>query len=134
MLLKGIHTTATGQQILVPIAVSSLGQILTSPALPNSIGATLRTLNGPLLLTNPILQSSFQSAYDTEIGLNAPDAVPAEVINAVIALNNTNWKIYLGHNIWQYTNSTNGTNWLTVTPSKGNFAALVPANHTFTFK
>jgi hypothetical protein len=98
------------------------------------IGATLRTLNAPNLLTNPILQASFQTAYDSITGSNAPDIVPPEVVSAVASLNNGNWKIYLGHTQWFYTNTTNGTGWLLFGGGKSQFGATVPANHIFTFK
>ncbi len=102
--------------------------------------ATLRTLNAANLLTNPILQASLQSAYDSIVGINAPDvatAIPAAVVAAANALNNSNYKLYLGHNNWYYQNFTNTasvSNWTVFGGNKSNFAALVPANHIFTFK
>jgi hypothetical protein len=97
-------------------------------------GPVLKTLNGPNLLTVPILQASLQTAYDSTLGLNAPDTVPAEVVSAVATLNNGNWKIYLGHTQWLYTSTTNGTGWLPFGGGKSNFGASVPANHIFTYK
>lgn len=138
MLIKGIYTDPSGNQILTPIAVSALGQILTSTIIPNSVPQFLRTLNGPLLVTSTILQSSLQSAYDLEVGTNAPDSIPAQVISAVNDLNNSNYKLYLGHTQWWYTSSLNGTGWVlfggTAPVGKGPFGAIVPANHIFTFK
>jgi hypothetical protein len=98
------------------------------------VGALLKILNGPNLLTNPVLQASFQTAYDSVTGLNAPDTVPPEVVSAVATLNNANWKVYLGHTQWFYTNTTNGTGWLPFGGGKSQFGALIPANHIFTFK
>lgn len=101
---------------------------------------SLRTLNAANLLTNLILQASLQSAYDSIVGTNAPDtatAIPAAVVAAANALNDSNWKLYLGHNAWYYTSFTNTatvSNWSLFGGSKSNFAALVPANHIFTFK
>lgn len=100
-------------------------------------GATLRILNAANLLTNPILQTSLQAAYDNQLGLIAPDLVmPLAVTNAANALANTNYKLYLGHNNWYYQNAiavTAGSLW-TPFNSKNSFNALVPANHIFTFK
>lgn len=138
MLIKGIYTDVNGNQILTNIAVSALGQILTSSVAPSSIVATLRVLNSRLIIgVAPVLGASLQAAYDAELGLQAPDSVPAAVVSAANSLNNTNFKIYLGQNQWYYTNNTNGNtaaNWLVFNGGKSNFGVTVLPNHIFTFK
>lgn len=134
-LLTGVYTDGNGVSREVPIAVDATGKMLTAA----SAVPTLRTINRATLLNNANnLQAEFQSAYDAEIGTNAPDApVPAAVVSAANALNNANYKIYLGHTTWYYTNATNtitASNWTPFGGSKSNFAATIPANHIFTFK
>jgi hypothetical protein len=134
-IMTGIYTDAAGNSREVPLAVDATGKLLIV-----SIGiATLRTINRATLLNNSNnLQAEFQAAYDGEAGNSAPDApVPTAVVNAANALNNSNYKIYLGHTTWYYTNATNtvtSTNWTPFGGGKSNFAAAIPANHIFTFK
>lgn len=100
-------------------------------------GAAVRVINRATLLNNGNnLQAEFQSAYDAQAGINAPDTVPNAVVAAANALGTISYKIYLGHNNWWYTNAQTGTlgSWSSFGGLKSNFSAVIPANHIFTFK
>jgi hypothetical protein len=80
-------------------------------------------------------QAQLQALYDGQLGSNAPDTVPAQVVTAAGAINTTQYKVYLGHNIWSYTNVAvpNGTtDWIAFNSSKSNFGAGI--QQIFTFK
>jgi hypothetical protein len=132
-LMTGVYTDGSGVSKEVALACDANGRLLTTTSTPG-----LRTINRATLLNNANnLQTEFQAAYDAEIGTSAPDTIPVAVVTAANALNNSNYKIYLGHTIWYYTNATNtitAANWTTFGGNKSGFAAGIPANHIFTFK
>jgi hypothetical protein len=65
---------------------------------------------------------------------NAPDTVPPEVIDRANSYNSSSYKLYLGHNVWWYTNAIIGTaaSWTAFGSNKGQFGA--PAIQAFTFR
>lgn len=76
-------------------------------------------------------QVALQALYDGALGAggDAPDAVPAEATAAAQALGGATYKIYLGHNVWWYTN--NNTSWTQFGASKGSFGADSVVTWTF---
>ena len=62
----------------------------------------------------------------------------ADISNAANALNNSNYKVYLGHNKWWYTNIRIGTtsSWVAFGggTGKSDFSANIDASGLFTFK
>jgi hypothetical protein len=132
----GNQLFGTTDPVIARATARSLLGIYTTSTLSNA--PALRTINRNTLVANTNnLQTEFQAAYDAEVGQNAPDTIPASVVNAANALNDSSYKIYLGHTIWYYQNFTNtatSANWTAFGGNKSNFAAALLANHIFTFK
>ena len=94
------------------------------------------------ILTNPggttYTQAQLQGYYDGQTGSQAPDIIPIEVVNYANSLNTPNYKVYLGHNTWYYTNTATGITQGNWTPfgggGKSTFGANIVATGILTFK
>lgn len=78
-------------------------------------------------------QATLQGLYDAEAGTNAPDSLPQSVVDAANALSTSEFKLYLGHTQWLYTNSVTSTtsNWTTFGGGKSNFNSTAHTIYTY---
>lgn len=79
-------------------------------------------------------QAQLQALYDAQPGGEAPDTLPQEVVDDANALATSGYKVYLGHNVWWYTNRvSDGTtsNWTQFGSVKGTFSAAIARIYTF---
>ena len=114
------------RQLIISASNVTQGNVLFRFINVSAAAGTVRqtTVNLP----NPVAQSIFDNFYAGEVGINAPDVVPPEVLAVATGSSVSTYDIYLGHNQWFWSN-TGGAAWQLWGP--GAFSGFVQNIYTF---
>lgn len=131
--------TTTGFRFIIRESASTAQNFSIKFVIQHEVNAYITSSNQALVrvLTNPggasYTQVQLQALYDGQAGINALDTVPQSIIDAANLLAVSTYKLYLGHNIWWYTNTATGAtaaNWTQFGGGKSAFATSASTIYT----